>query len=97
MHITMQEAEDVLPYLNPGDYGYTSHGTKDSVAQGLDPSTASGEATPFSAQTTQDTETPPLQSSSREKDVLDQSESDNGEDEERYLEADEWMESWKPD
>ena len=96
MHTTVQEAEDVLPYLNPGDYRYPSHGMKDSVAQGFDPSTASGEATPFSAQM-QDTVTPPLQSSSREKDVLDQSGSDNGEDEERYLESDEWMESWKPD
>ncbi len=97
VHTTMQEAEDLLPYLTPGDYGYSSPTTGKAVAQVSDPSTTSGEATLSPAQILQDTEDLNLKSSSREKDVPDSSESDSGEDEERYLEADEWMESWKPD
>jgi hypothetical protein len=83
MHAVLQEPEDLSRYLAPGSYGYSSLDKRAADTPRSDPPAENGEVT--------------LLSSSREKDESSPSESDSGEDEERYLEADEWMESWKPD
>jgi hypothetical protein len=83
MHAVLQEAEDLSRYLAPGSYGYSSLDKRAVEAPRLDPPAENREDM--------------LLSSSREKDESSPSELDSGEDEERYLEADEWMESWKPD
>jgi hypothetical protein len=104
MHNTLQHAVKRWSHLANDGYDYSSHENDKSSVQSSDPMTAvssryistkSGEDTSLNEQIAQDVKASPEKCSSYEED-LNSSESGSGEDEERYLEADDWMETHEP-
>jgi hypothetical protein len=103
MHTTLQHVVERFPHLiNDGD-SYSSRENNESSVQSLDPITAvssrhiptkSKEDPSLNEQIAHDARAPSEKSSGYEE-GLNSSESGSGEDEERYLKADEWMETYE--